>query len=129
MKFTRQQLDAIQYVDGNLQLIACAGSGKTEFVARHVAHLLHAKGGKLAPRKIIAFTFTFTDKAAAELKQRIAQRCREELGDVVGLAEIDPEEYKLQFESLPFPIRSYKRIAVKVVDVYGNESTVVRDLV
>ena len=28
----------------------------------------------------------------------------------------------------PFPVRGYKRIAVKVVDVYGNESTVVRDL-
>ena len=30
--------------------------------------------------------------------------------------------------SEPFPVRGYKRIAVKVVDVYGNESTVVQDL-
>jgi hypothetical protein len=30
--------------------------------------------------------------------------------------------------SQPFPVRGYRRIAVKVVDVYGNESTVVRDL-
>ncbi len=30
--------------------------------------------------------------------------------------------------SEPFPERGYKRIAVKVVDVYGNESTVVREL-
>jgi len=43
-------------------------------------------------------------------------------------AEVDPAEYKLQLESRPFPVRGYKRIAVKVVDVYGNESTVVRDL-
>lgn len=43
-------------------------------------------------------------------------------------AEIDPEEFKLQTESQPFPIRGYKRIAVKVVDVYGNESTVVKEL-
>jgi adenine-specific DNA-methyltransferase len=43
-------------------------------------------------------------------------------------AEIDPEEFKLQTESRPFPIRGYKRIAVKVVDVYGNESTVVKEL-
>ena len=28
----------------------------------------------------------------------------------------------------PFPVRGYKRIAVKVVDVYGNDSVVVRDL-
>lgn len=43
-------------------------------------------------------------------------------------AEVDPDEYQLQLESLPFPVRDYKRIAVKVVDVFGNESTVVRDL-
>lgn len=42
--------------------------------------------------------------------------------------EVDPEEYKLQLTSLPFPLRGYKRIAVKVVDVFGNESTVVREL-
>ncbi len=43
-------------------------------------------------------------------------------------ADIDPEEYKLQLESRAFPLRGYKRVAVKVVDVYGNESTVVREL-
>jgi adenine-specific DNA-methyltransferase len=44
-------------------------------------------------------------------------------------AEVDPEEFMLKLASEPFPVRSYKRIAVKVVDVYGNESTIVRDLV
>jgi len=43
-------------------------------------------------------------------------------------AEIDPVEFKLQTESQPFPVRGYKRIAVKVVDIFGNESTVVRNL-
>jgi adenine-specific DNA-methyltransferase len=43
-------------------------------------------------------------------------------------AEVDPAEFKLKLASEPFPVRGYKRIAVKVVDVYGNESTVVRDL-
>ena len=42
--------------------------------------------------------------------------------------EVDPEEFTLELESEPFPVRRYKRIAVKVVDVYGNESTVVREL-
>jgi hypothetical protein len=42
--------------------------------------------------------------------------------------EVDPDEYKLQLTSQPFPVRGYKRIAVKVVDVYGNESTIVREL-
>jgi adenine-specific DNA-methyltransferase len=42
--------------------------------------------------------------------------------------EVEAEEWKLQTESQPFPVRGYGRIAVKVVDVYGNESTVVREL-
>lgn len=42
--------------------------------------------------------------------------------------EIEPEEYQLALESQPFPVSGYKRIAVKVVDVYGNESTIVKDL-
>jgi ATP-dependent DNA helicase UvrD/PcrA len=87
VKFTTDQLDAINHSKGNLQLIACAGSGKTEVVARRVANLL--KTGKvdgLTPAGIVAFTFT--DKAAAELKERIVTRCREELGDIVGMAEM-----------------------------------------
>lgn len=43
-------------------------------------------------------------------------------------AEIEPEEFKLQLTSRSFKVRSYKRIAVKVVDVFGNESTVVKDI-
>ena len=42
--------------------------------------------------------------------------------------KIAASEFKLVFESEPFPLRKYRRIAVKVVDVYGNESTIVRDL-
>jgi hypothetical protein len=43
-------------------------------------------------------------------------------------AEVDPEEFTLKLASEPFPVRGYKRIAVKVVDVYGNESTIVKEL-
>lgn len=42
--------------------------------------------------------------------------------------EVEPEEFTLKLDSQPFPVRGYKRIAVKVVDVYGNESTVVQEL-
>lgn len=43
-------------------------------------------------------------------------------------AEIDPDEFKLQLTARSFKVRGYKRIAVKVVDVFGNESTVVKDI-
>ena len=49
-----------------LQVIACAGSGKTRSIAAHVADLI--REGE-APDAIVAFTFT--EKAAAELKERI----------------------------------------------------------
>ena len=88
MKLTNSQQKAIQYNGRNLQLIACAGSGKTEVVAQRIAHLLTKKGkGGLEPRNIVAFTFT--DKAAAELKERIVQRTKEAVGgEVTGIAEM-----------------------------------------
>jgi adenine-specific DNA-methyltransferase len=43
-------------------------------------------------------------------------------------AEVEPEEFTLKLTSEPFAVRSYKRIAAKVVDVYGNESTIVREI-
>jgi superfamily I DNA/RNA helicase len=76
VKLTDSQRKAIEHDGRNLQLIACAGSGKTEVVARRVVYLLSpGKGAGLAPRNIIAFTFT--DKAAAELKERIVTRTRQ----------------------------------------------------
>jgi DNA helicase-2/ATP-dependent DNA helicase PcrA len=86
MHFTASQQRAIGFGSANLQLIACAGSGKTEVVAQRVVHLLRSDGGGLAPRNIVAFTFT--DKAAAELKERIVRRVREALGELPGLPPI-----------------------------------------
>ena len=86
MHFTKSQQQTIEFGVENLQLIACAGSGKTEVVARRIVRLLHVDGGSLSPRNIIAFTFT--DKAAAELKERIIRRVRESLGEIPGLPEM-----------------------------------------
>jgi DNA helicase-2/ATP-dependent DNA helicase PcrA len=87
MKLTDAQKRAIAHTKGNLQLIACAGSGKTEVVARLVANLLNpTTKPKVAPAGIIAFTYT--DKAAGELKERIVTRCHEENGNLPGLAEL-----------------------------------------
>ena len=83
MNLTKAQERAVKYSGRNLQLIACAGSGKTEVVARRVAHLLTKRSrNRLEPRNIVAFTFT--NKASAELKERIVQRTN----DVTGLADM-----------------------------------------
>jgi DNA helicase-2/ATP-dependent DNA helicase PcrA len=63
-----------------VQIIACAGSGKTEVVAQRVADLL-ADGADA--RSIIAFAFT--ERAAEELKARISARVEQRL----GMAAID----------------------------------------
>jgi DNA helicase-2/ATP-dependent DNA helicase PcrA len=89
MALTQEQQEAVVHLNGNLQLIACAGSGKTEVVARHIANLLSPKksgGGGLIPANVIAFTFT--EKAAAELKQRVLERCRDAIPGLTGLAEM-----------------------------------------
>lgn len=86
MRLTDTQLRAVEHPVANLQLIACAGSGKTEVVARRVVHLLTPGAGGLEPKNIIAFTFT--EKAAAELKERITTRVRQTLGEIPGLAEM-----------------------------------------
>jgi DNA helicase II / ATP-dependent DNA helicase PcrA len=67
--------DAVTYRGGHVQIIAAAGSGKTEVVAQRTADLL-ASG--VPPEGIVAFTFT--ERAAEELKERIALRAEARLG-------------------------------------------------
>ncbi len=88
-RYTDAQRAAARHIAGNLQLIACAGSGKTEVVAQRVVNLLRptASGGAdCMPENLVAFTFT--EKAATELKERIHTRCREHLGSVTGLVNM-----------------------------------------
>lgn len=77
MDYTEEQCTAISHAGGNLQLIACAGSGKTEVVSRRISMLLR-RG--IAPESIVAFTFT--EKAAAELKERVLRHVEQDLGTV-----------------------------------------------
>lgn len=74
-KLEGEALAAVRHRGGHVQIIAAAGSGKTEVVSQRVADLL-ASG--MAPAGIVAFTFT--ERAAAELRQRIAERAEERLG-------------------------------------------------
>lgn len=86
-ELTPTQREAIEHPSGNLQLIACAGSGKTEVLALRIAHLLNPDGPhRLQPQNIVAFTFT--EKAAIELRHRITARVQAELGDLLGLSEM-----------------------------------------
>ena len=82
--YTHDQAAAIACVDRNLQIIACAGSGKTQVISQRIAELLRA--GLAEPRHIVAFTFT--EKAAAELKDRVMRIVEASGTPAVGLAEM-----------------------------------------
>lgn len=87
MDYTPPQIEAISHLDGNLQIIACAGSGKTQVLAQRIVNILKIKGPSgITPACIVAFTFT--EKAAGELKSRIHKLASEQLGADVGLAEM-----------------------------------------
>lgn len=82
--YTDAQAQAIATLGDPLQIIACAGSGKTQVISQRIAKTIALPG--VEPRNVVAFTFT--DKAAAELKERILGLVEEELGDVIGLADM-----------------------------------------
>jgi DNA helicase-2/ATP-dependent DNA helicase PcrA len=82
--YTDAQQQAIGSLTEPMQIIACAGSGKTQVISQRITKILTQPG--IEPRNIIAFTFT--EKAAAELKDRILGIVAKERGDIVGLAEM-----------------------------------------
>jgi DNA helicase-2/ATP-dependent DNA helicase PcrA len=83
-EYTASQAEAIACLDDPLQIIACAGSGKTQVISQRIASIL--KVPDVEPRNVIAFTFT--EKAAAELKDRIYSILEDEGVDRRGLAEM-----------------------------------------
>lgn len=83
MQYTPTQQEAINTISQNLQIIACAGSGKTQVISARIVNIL-ASGAP--PSSIIAFTFT--EKAAGELKDRIDRLALEQLGSNQGLGDM-----------------------------------------
>lgn len=66
--WTDEQRRVIQNHDGPLQVVACAGSGKTHTVSARIAQMVHDGVDR---DKILAFTFG--ENAAEELKVRIRE--------------------------------------------------------
>jgi len=64
---TEEQRSAVTHARGPLLIVAGAGTGKTAVITRRIAHLIVTREAR--PSEILALTFT--DRAAAEMEERV----------------------------------------------------------
>lgn len=74
VSLTPEQHRAATTLDRSLGIVANAGAGKTRVLVERVAHILEARLAKLSQILVV----TFTEKAAQELKTRLAERLPEQ---------------------------------------------------
>ena len=82
--WTQNQQKAIGTIGQNMQIVACAGSGKTSTMVAHILRLLQEDN--INPENIVAITYT--EKAAASLKQKVFDEYKKTHDSIEGLANM-----------------------------------------
>ena len=100
----KEQYEGATTIDGQVLILAGAGSGKTRVLTHRIAHMIEDLG--IAPYNILAITFT--NKAAKEMKDRVQALIGEQAENMwistfhstcvrILRREIDKIGYKLSF--------------------------------
>ena len=106
MKFNERQLEAINSIEGTVQVIASAGAGKSSVLVERILNMINHN---IKPEDIL--TISFTNASATDLKKRLANKdidvqagtfhsiCKQLLEDV-GYKNLTnfPNKYKLKRE-------------------------------
>ena len=89
-ELNESQQRAVVYNDGPSLIVAGAGAGKTRVLTYKIAHLLE---NGMPPYGILALTFT--NKAAREMKERIAQIVGQKLANRLWMGTFHSIFYKI----------------------------------
>ena len=116
------QREAVLHTDGPLLVLAGAGSGKTRVIVEKIAHLI---ASNRMPAKRIA-AITFTNKAAKEMRERVAKRIKGDGADgltictfhALGLKFLQIEHAKLGLRR-GFSIFDADDSAAQIKDLLG----------
>jgi DNA helicase-2/ATP-dependent DNA helicase PcrA len=87
----KEQKLAVETTDGKVLVLAGAGSGKTSVLIQRIAYLIDQKG--VLPTKILGLTFT--NKAALEMRQRLARIISSNVAKQVQLSTFHSFCYQL----------------------------------
>lgn len=86
-----QQREAVTQVDGPMMVLAGAGSGKTRVLTYRIAYMTGVKN--ISPYRILALTFT--NKAAAEMRDRITKLVGNENAKAVTMGTFHSVFYRI----------------------------------
>jgi ATP-dependent DNA helicase Rep len=120
IKLNPQQGEAVRYTDGPLLVLAGAGSGKTRVIIEKIVYLVRNQGFPAAGIAAI----TFTNKAAREMRERLAGRLTAEQASVITVSTFHALGWKIlrsHHEELGY------RPGISILDETDSQ-TVVRDL-
>ncbi len=136
MKLNAQQQQAVEYVSGPCLVLAGAGSGKTRVIINKIAYLIERCD--YSPREIAAVTFT--NKAAREMKERVAHSIGKAASKGVtistfhtlGFDMIKREHKSLGFKANMTLFDEHDQFALLkelTLDVFQGDKEVLRELI